>query len=38
MKSKICNHEYEPTFQNGDTYKCAKCGDEIDITEDDVED
>jgi len=30
-----CDHDYEPTFQGGDTYKCSKCGKEIDITEND---
>lgn len=30
-----CEHDYEATFQGGDTYKCSKCGKEIDMTEDD---
>jgi hypothetical protein len=30
-----CDHDYVPTFQGGDTYKCSKCGHEIDMTEDD---
>lgn len=29
-----CDHDYEPTFQGGDTYQCGKCGKEIDMTED----
>ena len=29
-----CKHQYEPTFQEGDTYRCSKCGKEIDMTED----
>ena len=29
-----CDHDYEPTFQGGDTYKCNKCGKDIDMTED----
>lgn len=33
-KMTVCDHRYYPTFQGGDTYKCEKCGNEIDITED----
>ena len=29
-----CNHDYEPTLQGGDTYRCRLCGKEIDMTED----
>ena len=29
-----CNHKFLPTFKGGDTYKCSKCGKEIDMTED----
>lgn len=28
-----CDHDYEATFQGGDTYTCSKCGKEIDMTE-----
>jgi len=27
-------HDFIPTFQGGDTYKCSRCGKEIDMTED----
>jgi rubrerythrin len=30
-----CLHAWTPTFQGGDTYRCKKCGKEIDMTEDD---
>lgn len=29
-----CFHDWIPTFQGGDTYRCIKCGKEIDMTED----
>jgi len=29
-----CHHDYKPTFQGGDAYKCSKCGKEIEMTED----
>ena len=32
-----CDHDYEPTFQGGDTYRCSKCGKQIDMTEDDYD-
>lgn len=32
--SFLCNHDFEPTFQGGDTYKCRLCDKEIDMTED----
>lgn len=32
-----CEHDWEPTFQYGDTYRCAKCGKEINMTEDEDE-
>ena len=32
--SESCDHNFEPTFQGGDTYQCTKCGKEIDMTED----
>ncbi len=34
IESDRCLHDWEPTFQGGDTYKCKKCGQEIDMTED----
>lgn len=34
MDLNPCDHDYVPTFQGGDTYKCSKCGHEIDMTED----
>lgn len=33
-KEFLCDHDFVPTFQGGDTYKCSKCGKEIDMTED----
>jgi tRNA(Ile2) C34 agmatinyltransferase TiaS len=30
-----CFHDWVPTFQGRDTYRCKKCGKEIDMTEDD---
>ena len=29
-----CDHDYQPSFNGGDTYKCTKCNKEIDMTED----
>ena len=33
-KRAVCTHSWIPTFQGGDTYRCKKCGKEIDMTED----
>lgn len=34
LKQATCSHDWTPTFQGGDTYRCKKCGKEIDMTED----
>jgi hypothetical protein len=28
-------HDWVPTFEGGDTYRCLKCGKFVDMTEDD---
>ena len=33
-EGRPCDHDYTASFQGGDTYRCRKCGKEIDITED----
>jgi len=35
LTQATCLHDWVPTFQGGDTYRCKKCGKEIDMTEDD---
>jgi DNA-directed RNA polymerase subunit RPC12/RpoP len=30
-----CDHDWVPTFEGGDTYRCRKCGKKIDMTETD---
>ena len=37
FRQAFCDHDWVPTFENGDTYACCKCGKRIDITEDDTE-